>query len=289
MDIRTLETRLQTFAKRSQHGNCNQRFVPHSVSSNGTVGTVIPTPGMSNTGFGYSVMATSSGDISMKPVSSSKSLISNPSGMGCMLPIGSDSEPSDCVHSNSFIAADVNSNKMNVLANSGDNLSSVPGSVGNMPQCQQGVGGMSMGAANQKMPTIGFRSQMIPTSGLGKSPSSGMGYSSVNYIGTTPQQITGVANGHFYHNMSGQMGSNNLQRKNSSNGSVNGSMNRGIRVAQNNQNLMNGTTALSSSGGYLNVSQYGNAQLHASSEQNTTQQHRQGFLQCKLYIAFFKF
>ncbi|GLJ24288.1 hypothetical protein SUGI_0463400 [Cryptomeria japonica] len=276
MDIRTLETRLQAFAKRSQHGNCNQRFVPHSVSSNGTVGTMIPTPGMPNTGFGYSVMSTSSGDISMMPVPSSKTLISNPSGMGCMLSAGSGS---DHVHSNSFIAADGNSNKMNVLVDSGDNLSSVPGPLGNMPQCQQGVGGMSMGAANQIMPTTGFRSRMIPTSGLGKSPSGGMGYSSANYIGTTPQQITGGANGHFYQNMSGQMGGNNMQRKNSSYGLANGSMNCGIHMAENNQNLMNNTTALSNSGGYSNASQYGNVQLHAPSDHNTTQQQRQGLLQ----------
>ncbi|GLJ24283.1 hypothetical protein SUGI_0463290 [Cryptomeria japonica] len=266
MDIRTLETRLQAFAKRSQHGNCNQRFVPHSVSSNGTVGTMIPTPGMSNTGFGHSVMATSSGNISMMPVPSSKTLISNPSGMGCMLPAGSGF---DHVHSN----------KMNVLANSGDNLASVPGPLGNMPQCQQVVGGMSMGAAKQIMSTIGFRSRMIPTSRLGKSPSGGMGYSSVNYIRTYPQKISGGANGHFYQNMSGQMGGNSMQQKNSSYDLVNGSMNCGIYMAENNQNLMNGTTELSNSGGYSNALQYGNVQLHASSDQNTTQQHRQGLMQ----------
>ncbi|GLJ24285.1 hypothetical protein SUGI_0463370 [Cryptomeria japonica] len=83
---------------------------------------------------------------------------------------------------------------------------------------------------------------MIPTSGLGKSPSDGVGYSTVNYIGTTPQQITGDANRHFYKNMSGQMCVNNMQWKNSFYGLANGSMNCRIHMAENNQNLMNAAT-----------------------------------------------
>ncbi|KAH9307664.1 hypothetical protein KI387_035575, partial [Taxus chinensis] len=283
MDFRTLELRLQAFAKRSQPGSCNQRYIPHSASSMGTVGTMIPTPGMPNTGNGSSKMAATGGDISVMPVSTSNTLISNPSGRGCMLPAGSGS---DLMHSNSFMTADSTSNKtVNVLSNSGDNLSSVPGPLNNMLQSQQEVGGMSMGVAKRIMPTRGlqgFRSQMIPTPVIKTPSSGGMGYVNLNYMGTAPPpQITGGNNGRTYRNINGQMGVTmggiNMQQKNSSYGLINGSMNCGIQMAESNQNVINDGTALSNSLASLNASQYSN--LQGSSGQNTSQQHRQGLLQ----------
>eukprot|EP01018_Ginkgo_biloba_P020002 Gb_02923 [translate_table: standard] len=295
MDFSTLEQRLQALAKRIAPSNRNQSFAAHASSS---VGTMIPTPGMSNAGNGSSMMAaTGGGDISMMTAPNSNSVIPNPVGMGSMLP---SSSGSDQVHSNTFMTTDGSSNKTthapvlgnNIFSNSGDNLSSLPGPLGNMLQPQQGVGGISMGTTNQIMPTMGMsgiRNQMIPTPGLGTSQSmsmkaassGGMGYSNVDYMAAAQQQqFTGGQNNHIYHSMSGQISvtvGSNMQRKNSSYGFMNGGMNSGMPLMGNNQHLMNGTTSLSNTGGYINASQYGNLQM--TSRQHVTQQRQQPFMQ----------
>lgn len=298
MDLNTLDIRIKALTMRILPGTRNQNNGFLGPPSMGTVGTMIPTPGMSNTGNVNSMVAATVGDVSIMSAPTQNAIAPNPAGIGMMLQAGNGS---DQFHSNMFMATDGNSNKMvhasvfnnNICANSGDNLSSLPVPLGNMLQSQQGVGGMSMGTGNQIMPTMavpGARTPMIPTPGLGSSQSmsmkavstGGMGYSNVDFMAAAQQQqFNGGQNNHIYRNESGHLGSTmaslNMQRKNSY-GFGNGNMSSGMQLAGNNQNMMNSSAALYNSGSYLNnTSQYGNPQT--SSRQQLTQQRQQHFIQ----------
>lgn len=289
MDFNTLDRRLKALIMRISPGIRNQNNGFGGASSMGTVGTMIPTPGMSNTGNVNSMGAATMGDVSMMSAPVTNTIAPNPAGIGGMLQAGNGP---DQFHSNSFMATDGNSNKMvhasvlnkNICANSGENLKSLPGPLGNM--LQQGVGGMTMGTANQIMPSMavpGARTPMIPTPGLGSSQSMsmkaastvGMGYPNVDFMAVAQQQqFNGGQNSHIYRNVGGHIGS--MQRK-SSYGFVNGNMNSGMQLAGNNQNLMNGPTTLYNSGAYSNASHYSN--LQTAPRQQITQQRQQHFIQ----------
>ena len=138
-------------------------------------------------------------------------------------------------------------------------------------------------------------SQMIPTPGLstshatGVSPaaSAGLGLPNVNAVTAAQlqqqQQFGTGTNNHLYGGMNGQLGAGGLtggvqqqqQRKPASSlGVVNGGMNNGL-VLSNGQHIMNGTTNLHSSSGYINASQYSSLQLQQQQQQRVTQHQQQ--------------
>lgn len=100
MDLDTLESRLHILIKSLPFSNHNQQLPQLLNSSSSSIGTMIPTPGMSH-GVNSNLMVTSSADASMIAASGCNSITPSSVNTGSMLPSGSVG-----IHSGSFTSAD---------------------------------------------------------------------------------------------------------------------------------------------------------------------------------------
>ncbi|KAL6345840.1 hypothetical protein AAG906_017598 [Vitis piasezkii] len=98
----TLESRLHGLIKGLLLSNHNQQF-PQAVNSSSAINTMIPTPGMSQSG-NSNLMVTSSVDTSIIAVSASNSIAPTIANTGSLLPPGSGSSVG--IHSSSFNSSD---------------------------------------------------------------------------------------------------------------------------------------------------------------------------------------
>ncbi|XP_057858460.2 histone acetyltransferase HAC12 isoform X2 [Cryptomeria japonica] len=242
-----------------------------------TMGRMTQTPGMANIRTGNSVMKATCGDILMA-IPTLTSMVPNPVGMDCM---SSESNGSDHKHSNIFMTADGNSNKMvsapvlnnNAFSNSVYNLSTLSGNQGKALQYQQGIGGISMGTTDQLMPTVrahGISNGVIPTPGSYESKF--VGIKKPSYVGMGDWNYCNISK-----QICGTMGAVNTQLKNPSHGSINCA----VQLAGDNKHLMNHTSELSNSC-YINASECDNLQLQDSSHQNLSQPRQQNLMQSDL-------
>lgn len=99
MNMDTLESRLHNLIKRPSLNHQNQHY-PQHVNSPSTIGTMIPTPGMSHSG-NSNMMVTSSVDTSMIATSGCSTIAPNTVNTGSLLPTGG-------LHGGSFSRSDGN-------------------------------------------------------------------------------------------------------------------------------------------------------------------------------------
>jgi len=298
MNLNTLELRLQSLMKRFHHNNRNQNLSHH----NPHVGTMIPTPGLQQSGHVNAMIPTPGTDISTVNGPGTSTFVPNTVGMGNVISNSNE-------NASLLLATDNNSSKMvptpglssNFFPISCDNMSSLPGPLNNAFQSQQSI---STGTGSM-MPAIGLAqvpSQMIPTPGLNTTHSMsmssacsvGLGHSNVDSLTAAQHQLqqqkqlqqqqqlyqqqlqfSGGQNNRIYHNMNGQMGGTigiNMPQKNSSYGLLNGGVNNGMQLMSDNQHFMNGTTPHPNTGSYITTSRYGTLQV-PSQQLNQRQRH----------------
>lgn len=193
MNLNTLERRLQSLMKRLQHNNRNQNLSHH----NPHVGTMIPTPGLQQSGHVNAMIPTPGTDISTVNGPGTSTVVPNTVGMGNVISNSNE-------NASLLLATDNNSSKMvptpglssNAFPISGDNMSSLPGPLNNVFQSQQSI---STGTGSM-MPAIGLarvQSQMIPTPGLNtphsmpmsSACSVGLGHSNVDSLTAAQHQL----------------------------------------------------------------------------------------------------
>lgn len=247
MNMDTLEARLSYLIKGRPGNNHNQRH-QQLVNSSSSIGTMIPTPGMSHCG-NSSLMVTSSVDSSMIAASGCNTIAPTTVNSGSLLSTGG-------IQSNSYNRSD--GTLSNGYQQSPANFS--VGSSGNMP---------SMGVqriASQMIPTPGFNNNSNQTNSssnqsyMNLESNNGGGFSTVeSAMVSLPQQQkqhVGGQNSRILHNLGSHMGSgmrSGLQHK--SYGFSNGALNGGLGMIGNNL-LVNepGTSE-----GYLTGTQYANS------------------------------
>ncbi|KAJ6336556.1 hypothetical protein OIU76_006438 [Salix suchowensis] len=240
----TLESRLSSLLKRSPTNSHIQRH-QQLVNSSSSIGTMIPTPGMSSSG--NSNLMTSSVDTMMITSSGCDTLAPSAVNTGSLL-------PSSGMHGSSFSRSD--GNLSNGYQQSPANFSISSG--GNMS---------SMGVQRTE-------SQMIPTPGFINNNNNNQSYmnveSSANSGGFStsdsamvsqtqqPKQYIGGQNSRILQNLGSQMGSSNIRSgmQQKSYGFANGPLNGGIGMPVNNLQLVNepGT-----SDGYMTSTLYANS------------------------------
>ncbi|KAJ6327903.1 hypothetical protein OIU77_009724 [Salix suchowensis] len=240
----TLESRLSSLLKRSPTNSHIQRH-QQLVNSSSSIGTMIPTPGMSSSG--NSNLMTSSVDTMMITSSGCDTLAPSAVNTGSLL-------PSSGMHGSSFSRSD--GNLSNGYQQSPANFSISSG--GNMS---------SMGVQRTE-------SQMIPTPGFINNNNNNQSYmnveSSANSGGFStsdsamvsqtqqPKQYIGGQNSRILQNLGSQMGSSNIRSgmQQKSYGFANGPLNGGIGMPGNNLQLVNepGT-----SDGYMTSTLYANS------------------------------
>ncbi|CAI0442024.1 unnamed protein product [Linum tenue] len=233
-DLGTLEYRLGTLLKRTSLNSQSQRHA-QIVNSSSSVGTMIPTPGISHSG--NSNLMTSSVDPMMISSSGSDSIAPTSVSSGSMMPMSG----MQGAMSNGY-----QQSPANFSINSGGNMSSM------------GVQRM----ASQMIPTPGFNSNSNNSQSYINmdSANSSVGHSTVETtMLQSPQQkqFLGGQNSRILQNLGSQMGSNirsGLQQK--SYGFANGSLNGGMGMTGNNIQLVNepGTSE-----GYITATQYASA------------------------------
>ncbi|KAJ6367343.1 hypothetical protein OIU77_003658 [Salix suchowensis] len=244
VDMSTLEIRLSSLLKRPPANSQNQRH-QQLVNSSSSIGTMIPTPGMSNSG--NSNMMTSSVDTMMISSSGRDSIAPAPANTGSLL-------PSSGMHNGSFSRPD--------------------GNMSNSYQQSPANFSISSGGNMSSMGVHIMASQMIPTPGLSNNNNSNnqsyMNVESSNNSGVfstadsamvsqtqQPKQYIGGQNSRILANLGSQMGSNirtGLQQK--SYGFANGALNGGMGMMGNNILLVNepGTSE-----GYMTSTHYVNS------------------------------
>ncbi|KAG8638160.1 histone acetyltransferase HAC1 isoform X2 [Manihot esculenta] len=243
MNLNTLESRLSSLIKRAPVNNHNQRH-GQLVNPSSSIGTMIPTPGMSHSG--NSNLMVSSADTVMTASSGCDSISVTTMNTGSLL-------PSSSLHS-SFSRSDgtMSNGYQQTLANFSIS------SGGSLPS----MGGQRM--TSQMIPTPGYNNSnnnnksnnqsfvnMESSSSLG-------GYSTVeSTMASQPQQqkqYAGGQNSHILQNLGSQMGSSirsGLQQK--SYGFSNGALNSGMGMITNNLQLVSEPCA---SEGYMTPTPY---------------------------------
>lgn len=98
MNLETLENRLRILIRREPMNNTNQQFAHQHINSSSSTSTMIPTPGMPQSG-NSSLMVASSVDSSMIASGGSNSIASSAVNAGNFLPTRSNSGG---VHGGSF-------------------------------------------------------------------------------------------------------------------------------------------------------------------------------------------
>ncbi|KAJ4958739.1 hypothetical protein NE237_025850 [Protea cynaroides] len=244
MNMDTLEHRLQALLSRPTPRNHNQ----HLISSSSSIGTMIPTPGMSNSGSSNATV-NSMGN-SMVVANSCNSVAPNTVNTGSLLTTANGSAGG--IHGGTFLPSD--------------------GSLSN--GYQQSPANVSICSGNNMMSSMSVQrisSQMIPTPGLintqssmnSESSNNGVGFSSVeSTMISQPQQqkqYIGGQNSRILHSLGAQIGigmRSSLPQKSPSYGFSNGIPNGGLGLMGNNMQLMNGPAA---SEVYLAASSYGSS------------------------------
>nr|ASU54197.1 histone acetyltransferase [Hevea brasiliensis] len=243
MNLNTLESRLSCLIKRAPVNNQNQRHV-QLVNPSSSIGTMIPTPGMSHSG--NSNLMVSSVDTMMIASSGCESVSVTTVNTGSLLPTsglhGGSFSRSDGALSNGY-----QQTPANFSISSGGNMSSM--GVQRMP--------------SQMIPTPGFNSNNNNNSNNQsyvnmESSSNVGGYSTVeSAMASQPQQqkqYAGGQNSRILQNLGSQMGSNirsGLQQK--SYGFSNGALNGGMGMIGNNIQLV---TEPCASEGYMTATPY---------------------------------
>ncbi|KAG8364547.1 hypothetical protein BUALT_Bualt18G0008500 [Buddleja alternifolia] len=266
LNLATLESRLLVLTKRLPMSNHNQQF--SHANSSPSISTMIPTPGLQQTG-NPSLTGMSSVDNSLIVNNSSNTISSSTANPGSFMTTGNGS--SGNVHGVSFSSSD------GALA-SGYQQSSSAFSV------NSGGNNMVSSMGVQRM-----TSQMIPTPGFNNSNNnvnnnannqSFMNVESSNNVGAFPAVESSIVsqpmqqkqhigqNSRMLHNIGGHMGGgirSSLQQK--SYGLSNGPLNRGLGMIGNNMSMMNGP---GTSEGYLSGTIYGNSAkpMHQHLEQH---------------------
>ncbi|KZV44816.1 hypothetical protein F511_09859 [Dorcoceras hygrometricum] len=256
----TLETRLQVLIKRGPTSNNNQQF-SHSNSSN-SIGTMIPTPGLQQTG--------NSGLIGTSTMDSS-------------LLVNANTSRSPAVNSGSFFPT----------GTSAGSYGSSDGVLGSRYQQPTSAFSVNSGG-NNMMTSMGAQrmtSQMIPTPGFNSSSNNDINNNANNqsFVGMESsnnveafqpvessvvsqqmqqKQYSSGQNSRMLHNIGGHMGSeirSTLHQK--SYGLSNGTLNGGLGMMGNNISLMNGPGTTES---YLSGTMYGNSikPMHHQFDQN---------------------
>ncbi|CAA2987141.1 Hypothetical predicted protein [Olea europaea subsp. europaea] len=242
LNLATLESRLQ-FVIRLPKTNHNQQF--SQVNTSPSMGTMIPTPGLPQTG-NSSLMRMSSVDNSIVGNSSSKTIAYSTINSGNLLLAGNESVGSKA--GGSF------SSSSGALAN-GYQPSSLGGTVNS-------VGNNT--ATSMSVPRI--TSQMIPTPGFST-------FESTDVSQPMLQKQRVGQNSRILHNIGGHMGElrSTLQQK--SYVPSNGPLDAGLGMMGNNISLMKGPVA---SEGYLTGTLYGNSpkplQQHFDQHQQSAMQ-----------------
>ncbi|KAM7508135.1 hypothetical protein LguiA_018588 [Lonicera macranthoides] len=267
LNLETLENRLQVLIRRIPFSSHNQQLQQH-VNSSSTIGTMIPTPGMPQSG-NSNLMSTSSVDNSMIPSSGYNSIASSTINTGSFLPTATGA-----IHSGSF------------------NSSNGPFTDG----YQQSPSNFSISSgANSMVSSTGVQrmtSQMIPTPGFNNinnnninnnnsqsylnldSSSNGVGFSGVESMVSQPlqqKQHVGGQNSRMLHSLGSHVGGgirSGLQQK--SYAFSNGTLNGGLGMMGTNSPVMNGP---GTSEGYLTAPLYGNSS--APLQQHFDQHQRQ--------------
>ncbi|XP_038714551.1 histone acetyltransferase HAC1-like [Tripterygium wilfordii] len=226
LNLQTLESRIATMIKRPHASSHNQRYPQLVNSSSSSIGTMIPTPGMSHVG-NSNLMVSSAVDTSMISASVSDSMPPMAVNAGSMLPTGG-------MHGGSFNRSD------GFLANGYQQLPAnfSIGSGENMPS----VGMQRM--ASQMIPTPGFSSNNNQSYVNMESSNNGGGFSTVDSTMVThPQQqkqYVGSQNSRILQNLGSQMGSgirSGLHQK--PYGLSNGALNGGLGMIGGNTQLVN--------------------------------------------------
>ncbi|XP_073296621.1 histone acetyltransferase HAC1-like [Primulina huaijiensis] len=260
INLETLENRLQVLIKRVPMSNNNQQF-SHANSSN-SIGTMIPTPGLQQTG--------------------------NPGLIGT-----STMDSSLVANANMIRSPAVNSGSFYPTGNSGGSYGSSDGVLASRYQQPSSAFSVNSGG-NNMMTSMGAQrvtSQMIPTPGFNSSSNNDINSnannqsfvsmeSSNNVEAFQPVESSVVShqiqqkqyissqNSRMLHNIGGHMGSeirSTLHQK--SYGLSNGPLNGGLGMMGNNMSLMNGPGTTES---YLSGTMYGNfiKPMHQQSDQN---------------------
>ncbi|KAJ9559953.1 hypothetical protein OSB04_005113 [Centaurea solstitialis] len=274
MNLETLETRLHVLIKRLPLNNHNQQYQQQGNNGVG-MGTMIPTPGVSQSG-NSSLTAPSSMDHSFAATSSGNSMVSTVN-TGNFIP--NPTGTSGGMHSGSFSSAD---GIYLIISFEGGGLTN--GYQQSTSNFAMSSGGntliSSMGAqrmASQMIPTPGFNNNNSNNNNNNGSSTSNQSYmnmdSSNNVVGISgvdsttvsqplqqKQQQVGGQNSRILHSLGSHMGGggglrSSLHQK--AYGFPNGSMNNGVGMMNNNLQMMNGGSGTSE--GYLTASQYGNS------------------------------
>ncbi|CAM8955926.1 unnamed protein product [Rhodiola kirilowii] len=248
MNFDTLESRLHVMIKRQPPHN--QPFPQHNNAS--SIGTMIPTPGLSN-GGNSNMMGTSSGDAPMMSTDGNNSVL--PSTMNVENSVATGNMASDGLQNGSFPSSD------GFLSNGyqgGNNMISTRG---------------VQRASSQMIPTPGFSDHgnqssvnMEPTNVRNRFSSADSVMLSQQLQQQPQKQHIGGQNqnSHILHTIGSQVGKQQKQY-----GYSNGSMNGGVGMIPNNIQDVNGP---GSSENYLNNMTYGSSSK--SSQQQLDQSHQ---------------
>ncbi|KAF6162698.1 hypothetical protein GIB67_022357 [Kingdonia uniflora] len=248
MDLSTLESRVNYLMKQVFSNNNRNPQQHHRISSS-SVGTMIPTPGMSHSG---SLNSTRTAPVD-------NSMITNGSTGG--------------IHAGSFNASD--GSLQNGYQQSPAHVSM--GSGGN--NLISSMVGQRNGS--QMMPTPGFNNAQSSMNSESSNNAS-LGFSggqSTTVSQLPPKQYVGSQSNHMLHNLGGQAGigvRSNVQQRSPSYGFQNRTLNGGLGfIGNNTMQMMNGPA---SSEGYMTASSYGNSPK-ASIQQFDQQQRQQQIIQ----------
>ncbi|KAL0319949.1 UNVERIFIED_CONTAM: Histone acetyltransferase HAC1 [Sesamum radiatum] len=258
LNLATLESRLHVLIKRLPMSNHNQQFSHANPSM--SIGTMIPTPGLQQTG-NSSLAGTPSVDSSLVVNNSSNTIASSTANSGNFLPTGNGS--SGNIHGRSFSSSDRRSFGRWISALIFCFLSQFWGN--NMITS---MGGQRM--TSQMIPTPGFSSSSNNDVNNNADNQSFMNMESSSNVGAFPaaessivsqpmqqKQHVGGQNSRILHNIGGHMGGeirSTLQQK--SYGLSNGPLNGGLGMMGNNMSMMNGPGTTE---GYLSGTMYGNS------------------------------
>ncbi|KAL0301746.1 UNVERIFIED_CONTAM: putative histone acetyltransferase HAC-like 1 [Sesamum radiatum] len=246
LNLATLESRLHVLIKRLPMSNHNQQFSHANPSV--SIGTMIPTPGLQQTG-NSSLAGTPPVDSSLVVNNSSNTIASSTANSGNFLPTGNGSSGALAggYQQHSSSAFSVNSGGNNMMTS---------------------MGGQRM--TSQMIPTPGFSSSSNNDVNNNADNQSFMNMESSSNVGAFPavessivsqpmqqKQHVGGQNSRILHNIGGHMGGeirSTLQQK--SYGLSNGPLNGGLGMMGNNMSMMNGPGTTE---GYLSGTMYGNS------------------------------
>uniref|UniRef100_A0A7N0TWK9 histone acetyltransferase n=1 Tax=Kalanchoe fedtschenkoi TaxID=63787 RepID=A0A7N0TWK9_KALFE len=238
MNFDTLESRLHVMIKGQPPQN--QTFPQHNNAS--SIGTMIPTPGLSN-GGNSNMMGTSSGDASMMSTDGNSSIASSTMNIGSSMATGN------------MVSGGLQNGFLSNGYQGGNNMISTMG---------------VQRVSSQMIPTPGFSGNVNQSSVNMESTNVSHGFSTADTVMLTQQQQqpqkqhVGGQTSHILHTLGSQVGRQQKQY-----GFSNGSMNGGLGMITNNIQNVNGP---GSSEGYLNAAAYGSSSKPSQQQFDQSQQ-----------------